>query len=637
MKNIIKVLPADQAQMIAAGEVVERPANIVKELVENSLDAGASFITVILKRGGKSFIRVVDNGSGMTEDDAFLSFHPYATSKIEKIDQLAHVNSYGFRGEALASIAAVAKVTLITKSQELSPDQLGTLVSYAYGIFDYKKPVSCLAGTTITVEGLFEKIPVRKKFLKADDVEYHAIYTLMQAFMLSKKQVHFKLIHNEEIVINTPPAATLFERAQQVFSAQFLPGMHELITPPAPDNSWYRLFGIIVDPQFWCYNRNNMFFFVNDRWVKSQELSKALIKGYLNVLPAGRFPAAALFVSVLPGYVDINVHPKKEEVRFLKPATLQSAVSLSVTTTLKEKFTAKIQGTQTQANQEQSPGFVGSTTSVFKSNFEPHLEFYRAGHLDSLMPLAEKFAASPPEKISFSPEFAVEKSLPIATPSVLVKKEGSSAKEKEQACAIKNNNIQEKYTFKVIGQLFNTYIIIEQGKECLLIDQHAAHERILYEKMEQQFEQKDGIQLLFPENIALEHHDCLLLKEHDFFLRKQGVICDYNNDNTGLVIKAAPPLIQHVSLGQFLQEIIAYIKDHGALDHEYFKKQLDEFIRGEIACKGAIKAGDRLSLIQMEQLVNDLMVTERRFICVHGRPTIFTLAQAFIARQFQRT
>ena len=517
--NKIKILSPEQAQKISAGEVIERPVNIIKELVENSLDAGATVITISVKNGGKSYIRIVDNGCGMSEEDAVLSFQPHATSKIETIDQLSLIQSYGFRGEALASIAAISSVTLLTKIKDTAPDALGTAVTYAHGSLKQVKAISCLAGTSITIEELFAMIPVRKKFLKADDVEYHALYSLIQAFALSNKLVHFKLIHNEQIVLNLPPSQELNERVRLILPQESAVKTTPLIKSETATQPWCTLSGVIGDPQFWRYNRNYIFLFVNNRWVKNHELSKALLKGYLNVLPEGRFPVAILFLTIAPDYVDINVHPKKEEVRFLKPATIQNIVTQSVTQTLKNNFSSKFgQGIASNETQENKHPVFFETSNNKNLNELAFIQANRKKNLDIFFPIAQTFARPLEEKKEYSQiqnECITEQihnidnqesRLPLDTikHEISINQEqksnlfNSNEKDNSKISADKKALFQEKIPYKIIGQLWGTYIIIEQGSDCLLIDQHAAHERILYEKMNHIFEKKDGVHLLFP-------------------------------------------------------------------------------------------------------------------------------------------
>ncbi len=622
--SIIKVLSPEQAQKIAAGEVIERPAHIVKELIENSIDAGAREVTIAVHHGGKTSILVADNGCGMERQDARLCFYPHATSKLSSVDELTSISSYGFRGEALASIAAVSNVRLVTKNHQEEGSGLGVCIEYRDGVFHSEKEVAASVGTTITVEDLFATIPVRKKFLRTDETEYNAIAHLVHACMLTHQSIHFKLLRDEECMLNAPPVSSLSERISQIWSYSIVQHMQELDVSGGNNYSWLSFSGMISSPQSWRHNRNSLFFFVNNRWIKNAELSKAFIKGYLNVLPPGKFPTGCIFINVDSDFVDINVHPKKEEVRFVKPMTVHTSLTRVVTKTLEQHLSSALTEKREETLKDLSMGSktvpeISPASSPFAVNNHSSVNF------DHLYPIAQQYArhqkAEQTQSVAFS--------------------EASADMQKNSASILSGHQqkrvSQDKHNFKIVGHLFATYIIIEQNKECLFIDQHAAHERILYEKMRKQFENKDGVALLFPETLSISQEQYELLNRHAHFFSQQGILYEYEKKSFSLSIKAAPPIIQHSSLTSFMQEVLAFMVEHEHLDEELFRKQLNEFMHGEMACKGAVKAGDRLSVQQMEQLIVDLLETERRFICVHGRPTIFTLSQGYIAKQFQRT
>jgi len=276
--NIIKILPQEEAQKIAAGEVVERPASAVKELIENSIDSGATQITIYIEKAGKTLIRIIDNGSGMSHEDAMLCFHPHATSKLTSVDELNSINSFGFRGEALGSIASISKVDLTTKQKN---NNLGIKFNYINGIFSKEEAIACNVGTNLCIQELFYNTPARKKFLKSDETEWNKIESLINAFCLSHLNISFKLYKDNKLILNTPAVIELQDRVSQVFGHNFLSNLIPIktITP------LIKIYGLISNHQFWNYNKNNIFFFVNNRFIKNSKLGSALIKGYLNVLP----------------------------------------------------------------------------------------------------------------------------------------------------------------------------------------------------------------------------------------------------------------------------------------------------------------------------------------------------------------
>lgn len=621
----INILPPEQAQKIAAGEVIERPAHILKELIENSLDAGATSITITIDGGGKDLIKITDNGCGMSPEDALLCFHPHATSKLSSIDELETIQSYGFRGEALASIAAVGNVELITQHQsDQRNDGLGTRITYAHGIFQGNSAIACQPGTTIAITDLFETIPVRKKFLKSNDTEWNQCLALIHTFILSHFSVHVRVFKDGEFVLNAPPANSIRERIVQVWGVNRAESMIDLPTvKPAP---WLSLEGALSHHQAWQYNRSNIIFFVNNRWIKNYELSKALIKGYQNVLPTGRFPAGIIFITVDPTMVDVNIHPKKEEVRFLKPATLCSAVTQQIIKTLEQHVNNKLSG---------KPEYKKGLSSIPSEQI-------------STLPALSKPTGSlsmvqrPIHTLQnhFNPQMSGDKEPFINFSHHFMKTDAASPLDDNTASMSNKYQpaqqpvAQAQNLARIIGQLFNTYIILEQHGELLIIDQHAAHERIIYEARKKQFSECEGTLLLFPETINLASHQCSLIKDHDLLFKQQGISITINTSS--ITITTAPPRIQQQALKNIIQETVAFIEEHENLDPAHLRQQLYEFIHSQIACKGAVKAGDKLTELEMQKLVTDLLSCENRYICVHGRPTIFSMSKNELHKHFQR-
>ncbi len=321
----IHQLPPHEAQKIAAGEVVERPANALKELLENALDAGATQISVYIEDAGKQLIRIVDNGCGMSPEDAQLCYKLHTTSKVTSIDDLEKIQTFGFRGEALASISAVSKVTLITKEQEA---QQGIKHALEQGNITKETTVPCTTGTDIQVHDLFYNIPARKKFLKKRETEWRHIIQLFQAFCLDYHVIHFKLFSEGKQVHNCPPAQNLTDRLTQLWghsSAQ-----HMIPVEKQHKQQSVTVTGAVSNHHYVRYDRNHLFFFVNKRWVKNHTLARALLKGYLNVLPPARYPAACIHIEIDPALVDINIHPRKEEVQFLHPRIVETLIQQAV-------------------------------------------------------------------------------------------------------------------------------------------------------------------------------------------------------------------------------------------------------------------------------------------------------------------
>lgn len=598
--NKIKLLPPDQAQKIAAGEVVERPANIIKELLENSLDAGAKQISLYIEEAGKKLIRIIDDGCGMSPEDASLCFLPHATSKITSIDQLETLTSYGFRGEALASISAVSKVTLLTKQ---AAQKSGILLQYSESKVLQQKEASCPQGTDLSVADLFYNVPVRKKFLKQDETEWNQIQSLFQAFCISNPTIAFKLFHDNKLILNAPPVTNLKDRITQVwdfnFAQQLLPLKSSAHIP-----EWLSVSGYISNHHFWRYGKQTIFFFVNERWVKNPELSKALLKGYLNVLPPGKYPAAFIMLTLKKDLVDINCHPKKEEVRFTKPGAVATAITTLVKQTLEQSVSHKL---------EQK-----SSLPVYeKQAYQIPLE---SKHLQKPEYTHQLFDLFPPQPRTYQEQNTHE-------PIIHVRPQ-----ENIEPISIPQTEI---FTANIVGQLFNTYILIDNDDEFIMIDQHAAHERILYEKFLKNFAHKEGTKLLFPEIIQLTKENLVtLVKEKEFFAQ-QGFELEQVSP-TEVALKTAPPQLNDTPLKAFIYDILAFIEENEQADYELFRKKLNEHTHSHMACKAAIKAGDKLTHEQMVQLVKDLYKTEKRFICVHGRPTIWSISKHEIEKHFRR-
>jgi DNA mismatch repair protein MutL len=592
--NVIKILSDQESKKIAAGEVVERPSSVVKELIENSIDAGAKKISLHVEKSGKQLIRVVDDGCGMSEQDAKTCFLNHATSKIMSLADLDDHKFFGFRGEALATISSVSKVVLETN---------GIRLRYVEGKFLENKKVSRFVGTDIFINDLFFNTPVRKKFLKQDETEWNQIQNLFYAFCLSNIYIHFKLFRDNKMVLNAPPIEKIKDRIMQIWGNNFAQNLTEL---DVQDKN-LSIRGLISKHNFWRYGRQQIFFFVNGRWVKNKELSKGLIKGYRNVLPPARFPAAFLFFDVENDFVDINVHPRKEEVRFAKPVTVENLLHRAVTETL-ENFVS---------------GQLGAAPDMSLDTISPQQVATK-----SLGTNGDTFASS-----SYISEF---KNNPGETGMTL--KDDSPvrcASRASESIACRSFSEGRQRGVKIIGQLLNTYIIIENDDGLLIIDQHAAHERILYEKFLKKFEKKDGTRLLFPEILHLNEHNQKIVLNEKEFLQNQGIEVEKIGDDQ-IAIKTSPPKVQNSDLKEIILELIEFVQENEELEKELFRKKLNEHVHSHLACKMAIKAGDKLSTEMMQNIVDQLNEVPNRFICVHGRPTTWKIDKLELEKKFRR-
>jgi DNA mismatch repair protein MutL len=615
--GIIHILPPHEALKIAAGEVVERPAHIVKELIENALDAQATVITLYIAECGKKLIRVVDNGVGMTSEDAELCFHPHATSKITVLEDLEGVATYGFRGEALASIAAVSNVVVTTKSRDTSVDALGISLTYTQGVVQQRSVVACAYGTDMSVADLFFNTPVRKKFLKQDETEWNAIQAVMYAFGFSHPSIHFKIYRDEKLVLNAPAVTTEKERALQLWDHDIAHGLLSL-TPATEEpstKSEVSLRGVISHPQVWRYGRSHIFLFVNGRWVKNTELAKALLKGYAGVLPPERFPGALIFIDVDPQHLDVNIHPKKEEVKFARPGVVQTALTTAVKKTLEQYVVSNVSRVVPQPASYQRGGHT-SLPPMFQGNFDriPH-QLYGAP-LSSVPSLAALQADNGARTHSADalPHYQPMQDI-VQIPLVM-----------EQVASAGT----------IIGQLFNTYIILEKDDAVIFIDQHAAHERIIYERLKKNFEEQHGTTLLFPEMLTLTSEHVAVLIQHKDFFEQQGITFDAVGPEK-IIIRSTPAQVRGEALTEFINDTAQFIIEHESLDRSLFTTTLNEHMHAQLACKSAVKAGDVLSHEQMKKLLDDLEQVDNRFICVHGRPTMWRIEKSEVEKKFRRT
>lgn len=707
----IHKLSYHEAQKIAAGEVVERPANVVKELVENAIDAGATTISVFIEDGGKALIRVVDNGCGMSAEDAHLCFEHHATSKLTSVNDLETINTFGFRGEALSSIASISRVTLITN--ENTADAGIKLVREANVLID-EQLVAAPRGTDFMVRDIFYNVPARLKFLKKRETEFNQIHTLFQAYSLAYPQLHWHFSSEGSVLHNCPPTDGLQQRIAQLFDQRFTQAL--IPCSYTTKDGHISISGVITDTTYARYDRSNIFFFVNQRWIKNQPLARALLKGYGNTLPPGRFPAACIFITINAHDVDINVHPRKEEVLFLHPKVVETALCSMVSTTLEQGLSSRLNATKLFQNYEEqakqhTPTNYSYSTGTYKTSAQPtsldtsypHRPEQKAtfspenncsaqtnttyqhhsssaetflntpytAHHDPLFfgnatPLSHEnnHKILPPHPInpttlsqtqSTQTDTPTAHSLgikpfsdkPLVTP--LPDNSFSSSTDFERSLgadesliapyqqSISSANYEEQTLphHALIGQLHKTYIMLEHPDGLYVVDQHAAHERIIYERLAQRFEDAATIQLLFPIiiNVSAEHIERLL--PHLGLLHQIGIGIEHFSP-TEVIITATPVQAQSVDYTELVRTVIGWLHENDHLGSQELSRLVNEKLRAQIACKAAVKAGDELTREQIEQLLIDLATTNNRFSCPHGRPTGWLLGTYEIEKRFRR-
>ncbi|MCL5875119.1 MAG: DNA mismatch repair endonuclease MutL [Candidatus Dependentiae bacterium] len=612
--NKIKQLSAQEAQKIAAGEVVERPANIVKELVENSLDALATQISIYIEDGGKQLIRIVDNGCGMSVEDAHLCFKHHTTSKISSVDDLTCITTFGFRGEALSSISSVSKMTLITKDAEA---EFGTSLSIERGIVMREEAVSCEQGTDISIADLFYNVPARKKFLKTKETEWRHIVALFEAFCLDNIHVHFKLFSDDKLLFNCPAVATTEQRIVQLWEHTFA---QHMITLKNVKNNDVSVRGVISSHQYSRYDRNAIFFFVNSRWVKNYKLTQAALKGYLNVLQTGKFPALFLFITVDGAQVDINIHPRKEEVQFLHPRIVEQLITQAIKTTLEDHLSSHLK-TDVHLALQDSEFAYNATKPAFAVNHVQPIQSYKDVFNFSVKPFSKSVATTPP----LTPAALQQRNTESISPDI----------EKQDHIATIAETIEQEITHRVLGQLNSTYILLEKPDGMVLIDQHAAHERVLYELFAHRFSDVATISLLFPVVMHFSPNDIKVIEPHLHILEKSGIHVEVIGGDQ-LAVKSTPINLKNANMQELIKEVISWINEYQQIDKAQFFKTINEKLHAQMACKAAVKAGDQLSTAQMQQLVLDLEKTDNRFTCPHGRPTMWFISTNAIEKNFKR-
>lgn len=630
MNNKIHILDHHEAIKIAAGEVIERPSNIIKELLENSIDAGATTISLYLHNAGKKMIKIVDDGCGMSPEDALLCFAHHATSKIKTVQDLTCITTYGFRGEALSSIAAVSKTELITKTDQ---EKVATRIVFQNSKCIINEPAAHGTGTTFIITELFENIPARKKFLKSDDTEWNQIVAIFQAFCLRYLNINFKLYHNDHMSYNCNKTDTIQTRIAQLWNTN----LHEqLILIPSTTIKNSSIHGAISTPHFYRFNRGQIFIFVNNRWVKNNELMKGILEGYQGVLPHQKYPAAFLNIEIDPELIDINIHPKKEEVKFLHPGIIQQTVATIIKEALNNFITHKI-----------TPQAITDHASNTKFNHNP---------FENTIPTKAPMLTVSKEKIDpvatiFTSPFASEikntNSLVYQQPKLHQKEYQDNSSlispnkiEKSATQSVisvpqkidtqVNETLIQETTFNIIGQFNKTYIILEQHNELIMIDQHAAHERIIYERLKMQG-QIPSIQLMFPHVIKMPAAHIIKILNHTHILSEHGIIIDQLSDCE--IIITATPIGMHV-VG--VQDIIMMMIDWIEEEQDIKELPLNEKIIIAKACKTACKAGDTLDMLQMQNLIKELMKSPDKFSCPHGRPTMYPITLKEIEKHFKR-
>jgi DNA mismatch repair protein MutL len=648
----IHVLSEAVANQIAAGEVVERPASVIKELLENALDAGSTRIKIQVEAGGKKLIQITDNGCGMVRDDALLAFERHATSKIKNAEDLLNVSTLGFRGEALPSIASVSRLHLETRAAE---DPAGTIVEINGGKIFKVEEAGLPLGTSITIRDLFFNIPARKKFLKSESTELSHIASLVTHYALAHPDKHFELHSASNAILVAAPVADQSERVYQVFgketldqllpTAAMLPLERIGLPQPPPwrrdeldeaasqqDPGELRLHGFVSKPEIQKLNRNSIFVFVNGRLIRDRLVQHAIIEAYRNIIPPTVFPVVLLFLEMPNAEVDVNVHPSKTEVRFRQQTVIHDFVRDSVRAALMKARPVPQFTTEIRAHPSASPGLtpgahVGGAPAAWRSSYGPA----PAGGFVLTAP----FPAPVSERFRFEGGIAVE-----ANAAVSLARAPEIVPDSGCAAPIPDDGAEESAlapalaTLKALGQIRNSFIIAVNGEGLWIIDQHVAHERVLFERVLKQrsVRKVESQRLLMPLLVELTPAQQAIFAEISDELQLNGFEAEPFGTRT-VAVKIAPAGLEAAQIEHMLYELLDQLaREEQKLNMELVRNR----IAASIACHAAIKVNMPLEQNKMEWLLAELAKTECPMSCPHGRPVVLRYSLRDIQKAFKR-
>ncbi|MEL6674873.1 MAG: DNA mismatch repair endonuclease MutL [Bacteroidota bacterium] len=607
MQSLIQLLPDAIANQIAAGEVVQRPASVIKELLENAVDAGSTRIDVVLKDAGKTLIQVSDNGSGMSVQDARMCFERHATSKIREQNDLFGIRTLGFRGEALASIAAVAQVKLRSRLKDV---ELGTEIEIAASQVKKQEACAMAPGTTFMVRNLFFNVPARRNFLKSNPVETRHILNEFIRVALPHPEIHLTLTHNDTPVYDLP-AGDLTQRIYALFGQD----LKDKLSPVAEKAGYASFSGYIGQPEIYRKNRGEQFFFVNNRFIKSPYLNHAIAQAFQDFIPKETYPFYCIFIEIDPVHVDINIHPTKTEVKFDDERTLyvllQSIVKRALAqTSAAPSFDFKETPTTTDIYQSQPPAPPAMPTKQGKGpgapkNLEPRQKA-RTEDWETLYKPAQRIPQPPVEKPASPQLFPSPK---------------TSAKQAETSEG------------QVLFQLSGGYILLERENSLLIIHQQLAHQRILFERLlhSQEGKQLPSQTLLFPQTVEFSAADFLMVKEWEEPLTQMGFEVKEFGKNT-LVVYGTPAGVPTGKVREIFEEMLADIKASG---QDRLERQLFEGMARSIAARTAVTPNQKLSMLELRQMVEDLFRCTAPGFAPNGKPTYKEMPLSGLADFFQ--
>lgn len=672
MGNIV-LLDDLTINQIAAGEVIERPANVVKELVENSIDAGATKISVEIENGGITSIRITDDGKGIAPDDVALAFERHATSKIRSAEDLTKVMTMGFRGEALASIAAIAKVELITRTRD---QEIGTKVIVEGGDIISKEECGAPYGTTIIVRELFYNTPVRYKFLKKDFTEGGYIESAVEKIALINPSISFRLVNNRKTILQTSGNGDITTVVYNIFGKDVSQNLVNV------DNEYegVKVRGVAGKPEIARSNRTNQLFYVNGRNIKDKILSAAVEEAYRTLIPHGKFGFCIIDIRLNPELVDVNVHPAKLEVRFADESKVFKAVHYGIKNALlgedmtRDEEKEKVEAPKIiEKNVEETAPQRRGLFDIFRNKSTeqtPENPDEKYATIEVKVNKDNQAKNSVIDKIEFDEEKQYPKPIaeetqleeleePLQNITYLPKEESNEVEEQEFEKIVEKNykpeednieckveedirpiydqDIEEKSPvpeYKILGVAFNTYIILELDEDIYILDQHAAHERVLYEKVKENFYRaggKEAQMLLLPDVLELSKRDMHIVKDHMDLFEQAGFTLEEFGENT-IKITGVPVICFEMNTKDLFMDILDGID----ITNRTNKQDIEEKFIATVACKAAVKANMVLDEREIRGLLDELLLLDNPFTCPHGRPTAIRITKTEIEKKFGR-
>lgn len=632
----INVLPKEIYQLIAAGEVVERPSSVVKEMIENSLDAGAKNITLEIKNGGSTYIRITDDGCGIERDDVRKVFISHATSKISKKDDLNSIATLGFRGEAMASISAVSRVELLTKAEN---EEIGTRYEIAGGEELEFDDAGCPNGTTIVVRDIFFNTPARMKFLKKDVTEGNQVAGIVDRMAISHPEISFRFIRDGKQVLITSGNGDLKSTVYSVLGKEMSDSLMSV------DYSFndMRITGFVSKPTASRKSRAGQYFYINNRIVKSKTAMAALEQAYKNTIMVGRFPACVLNIELNPAQVDVNVHPAKTEVRFANEKPIFDLVYYAVKTAIENDRTVK------EVEFKENPIYRQESKNVYQNNdnksFQAKFDFFKKKDEPPSQQVIktkprENFwqveAPKPEYKITRDekPKARVDINIEYEEPEeISTAKSEDAPKERDiEKVVITDEKDNENFipNFKLIGEAFKTYLIVEIENELYFIDKHAAHERMNFERFKAQATVETQM-LLAPVVVNLTKDEFIAISENVELIKKCGFELEEFGESQ-IIVRAIPSLVDGDSVKDLMLEIAQKLLEHKT---DILPDKID-WIYHSASCRGAVKAGDYTSRQEQEMFVKKLLSMPNIRFCPHGRPVFIKMSKYDIEKQFGR-